>query len=869
MRLILWYTSLALIMGLSGCISARNPKGIDQALREGDSPLFVQAKVGPRDDGPFVVPTTQLIESAGKTLLFPGRPTDLALSPDGAVLAVQNKGSLILVNTATQETVQDLPVPKSGHSFCGIVWTQDGRSVWTASSRGSIQPAVRGTTGSFAWVDSIVLPGPEGKGNPVPGGIALDEANGLLYVTLSRNNTLGIVELASKKVIAEIPVGIAPYTVVLHGGKAYVSNWGGRRPKAGDFTGPSAGSWVVVDKNTGIASTGTVSVIDVAQRKAIAEIETGLHPSGLAFSPDHSRLYVANANSDTVTEINTATDQVARTLCPKPMPDLPFGSAPNALTVSPDGKTLYVANGGNNAVAVIDLGTGHVRGLIPTGWYPGAVALSTDGRTLFTANTKGIGSRHEKTNAEAKAKQYGEGWHGFNSHDHEGSVSIIPVPNDAELEGYTTKVATQMRLPLMHEVMNLKSVQPRTTPVPTRPGEKSPFEHVIYIIKENRTYDQVFGDMPQGDGDPSLCMFGRQVTPNHHAIAEEFVLLDNFYCNGVLSADGHQWTDEGYVTDYLEKSFGGFERSYPYDGDDAIAYASSGFIWDQVLRKGLSFRDYGEFVGMKVTPNTKSWAALYADYRDGTSKASVRAIPQLHTLAPYICPTFAGFGGNVPDVYRVREFLREWQGFEEKGTWPNFSIMLLPNDHTVGTREGLPTPNAAVADNDYALGQIVEAVSHSRAWAKTCILVVEDDPQAGLDHVDGHRTVALCISPYTKRHFVDHTHYNQTSMLRTIGLILGLPPMNQFDMASNPMTGAFTDTPDLSPYTLRPNNVPLEETNARVASLKGKARYWAKKSAELPLEECDEADEDTFNRLLWHAVKGYDTPYPKVARRDK
>ena len=390
------------------------------------------------------------------------------------------------------------------------------------------------------------------------------------------------------------------------------------------------------------------------------------------------------------------------------------------------------------------------------------------------------------------------------------------------------------------------------------------FKHVIYIIKENRTYDQVFGDLPQGNGDSTLCQFGREVTPNHHALAEKYVLLDNTYCNGILSADGHQWTNEGVVTDYIEKSFGGFVRSYPYDGDDAMAYASSGFIWDYVLQAGLTFRNYGEFVKAQIEPQNATWTDIYGDYINNTSHVSIQATTELHTLQPYIAPSYVGFPGSVPDVYRAREFIKEFNEYEKTGNLPNFIIMLLPNDHTVGTREGFPTPRATVADNDLALGQIVEAVSNSQFWKETCIFVIQDDPQAGLDHVDGRRTVALCISPYTKRGEVISKHYNQNSYLRTIELILGLPPMTQFDMAATSMEYCFTEEADFTPYTALPNRIPLDEMNAQLGMLEGKQLYYAQKSMEMPLDDIDQADEDLFNRIIWHSVKGYDTPYPEL-----
>jgi len=408
----------------------------------------------------------------------------------------------------------------------------------------------------------------------------------------------------------------------------------------------------------------------------------------------------------------------------------------------------------------------------------------------------------------------------------------------------------------------------KKVPVPVLPGQGSVFRHVVYIIKENRTYDQVFGDMPQGDGDTSLVEFGKHVTPNHHLLAETFVLLDNFYCSGILSADGHQWTDEAFVTDYLEKSFGGFTRSYPYDGDDALAYASSGFIWDNALKHGLTFRDYGEFVNAVIDPGTATFSDIYQDFVNGTGRISIRAEANLEQLKPYLCPTFVGFPSKVPDVYRAAEFIKELNEFEKNGNFPDFIIMLLPNDHTSGTRPGMPTPQASVADNDFALGQIVEAISHSRFWKETCILVTEDDPQAGLDHIDGHRTVGLVISPYTKRGEVISTYYSQINMVRTIENILGLSPMNQLDLTAEPMSDCFTDKPDFTPYNAVKNNIPLDQLNPPLQSLAGEQLYWAKKSLEQDLDDVDRIDEDTFNRIIWHAVKGYNRPYPVLSGRN-
>lgn len=831
----------------------------------------LKSHVGNQKDESYIVTTSQIIDPAGTTITFPGRPVDLALNPDETILAVKNLNNIVFFDAVNHTIKQTLALPAGGITFTGIGWSDNGQKVWTTDTKGFLRSAKLQTNGLFAWSDAILLPakimanGQFAWENEIldkaargankqayPGGFAIDEQRGYIYVTLNSDNSIGIVNMKTNKFETPVPVGIAPYTVIIKGNKAYVTNWGGRLPVKGDKTAMSGGSAVVVNPKTGIASSGTVSVIDLSTRKVIKEIKVHLHPSGMVLHPDGSRLYVANANSDLISVINTQTDKVIKDINPKPMAELPFGSAPNALAISMDGKTLYVANGGNNLLAVIDLTTDVVKGLIPTGFYPGGVVLSKDGKNLFVANTKGVGGRQLKSGAK-----------GYTSYDYLGSVTFIPVPSKDVLEDYTVKAATNMRLPKITQTMNLERVKQKIVPVPTKPGEKSIFKHVLYIIKENKTYDQVFGDLKQGNGDSFLCQFGRNVTPNHHALAENFVLLDNTYCNGVLSADGHQWADEGYVTDYLEKCFGGFIRSYPYRGDDPLAFASSGFIWDNVLRKGLTYRNYGEFNDDGIESNPALWVKMYEDYKNNTQSVTIKAKSKLHTLDPYNCPTYPGFNCMIPDVYRAREFIKELNAYEAKGELPSFMTMLLPNDHTQGLREKCPTPSAAVADNDLALGQIIEAVSKSKFWKETVIFVIQDDPQSGLDHVDGKRTVAFCISPYTKRGEVISTQYNQNSILRTIELILGLPPMSQFDLVATPMVDCFTDKPNFTPYIALPNQIPLDQMNAKFSTLTGKQKYWAKKSMEMNFDEADKVEDDVLNQIIWYATKGYDVPYPK------
>jgi hypothetical protein len=432
------------------------------------------------------------------------------------------------------------------------------------------------------------------------------------------------------------------------------------------------------------------------------------------------------------------------------------------------------------------------------------------------------------------------------------------------LARHTAEVNRNNRL--AYSLAGLRKPRPdaRPVPVPLRHGEPSVFKHVIYVIKENRTYDQVFGDVKEGKGDPNLVLFGEKVTPNHHALARQFTLFDNFYCSGVLSADGHSWANAAYVTDYLEKAFGAFTRSYPDDGRDPLAFPPTGFLWDNALKHKKTLRVYGEFVAEKpYYPKGTTWADFYNDHKNGTRKVPVTIRINLKSLEPYTHPTYPYFPLLAPDQYRADLFLEDLRSFEKKGQMPNLTIMSLPCDHTAGTSRGYPTPRAMVADNDLALGRIVEAVSKSRFWKETCILVVEDDPQNGFDHVDAHRTVALVISPYTRRKFVDHVQYNQTGVVKTIELMLGLPPMNQLDLSATPMRGCFQDRPDLTPYKALPSNVKLDEMNPSLKDLKGPALFWAKKSLELDFEGADRADEDTLNRILWHTMRGYATPYPE------
>lgn len=814
------------------------------------------AAIGPQPDGAHIVSTFQWVRPAGKTVKYGGRPVDVALSADGRTLYAKDNRGLMAIDTASWVLRQELPLGDTGGSMHGLVVSPDGTRVYLTTAQNHLSEAAIAGDGTLHWSRRIALPEASVGGNPFPCGVALSADGARAYVCLSRNNTLAVVDLRLGTVLQQIPTGIAPFDVVLspNGDVAYVSDWGGRRPGPGERKAKSSGTEVIVDAR-GVAASGTVSFVDLKHGKVTATVPVGLHPSDLVLSRDGAVLYCANANSDSVSVIATAAAAVRETIQVRPDPVLPYGSAANALALSPDENHLFVANAGNNAIAVVALPdhphrASRVEGFLPTDWYP--AALATDGSHLYVANTKGLGSRGQP-----------EGTVGRSVYSFLGTLTKVPIPTRKALRRFTAQVLEDGRVPEMLRAWAEGRTGQPARPVPKRTGEPSVFRHVFYVIKENRTYDQVFGDLPQGNSEPSLCIFGRQVTPNHHALAEQFVLLDNFYCNGVNSSDGHAWATEGHVADYLEKTFGGAARGYTW-GDDPLSYSATGFIWDNVLLHGLSFRNYGEMDYAETVPPGQSWLAVYRDFVSGTRTIQFAQNIGIEPLRPYSPTHYPGWNMRIPDILRADRFIRDLRAAEATGTWPNFTILYLPNDHTTGTAPGAPTPRAQVADNDLALGQAIDALCHSRFWPQSVVFVIEDDPQDGLDHVDGHRSLCLVVSPYTKRGAVIHEFYNQTAVLRTMERILGLPPMNQMDAHSPLMTACFNSAPDFTPYTVLTNLVALDEMNPGPAALRGKARYWARRSQAQNFAEVDRANEDTLNRILWHSVKGVDARYPKA-----
>ncbi len=845
-----------------------------------------------------VLPVNQVVTPAGTQIPLPGmRPQALALSPDGRLLAVSGKTSeLVLIDPVSGAVRQRVGLPaeettepeagavssqilepdtKGQLSYAGLIFSPDGGRVYMSNVNGSIKVFSVGPAGGVTPSHTIPLPPASAprREEEIPAGLALSSDGRMLYVCGNLSNRLLEIDADSGETVRTFDVGVAPFEVVLVGRKAYVSNWGGRRPLPEDLTGPAGrGTQVKVDPETRIANEGSVSVIDLDSGVTTREIIVNLHSTALAVSPGGDYVVCANAASDNLSVIDTAADEVVETIWTKTSPADLFGASPNAVCFAPDGKHLYAANGTQNAVAVIRFSPGQRRsmllGLIPAGWYPGALVFDPARKTLCVANIKGHA---------VELKTYKEtGGAGLNSHHYHGSVSLIPLPKRKELRKMSAVVYDNFRRERIREAMREPRAGRPPKPVPERIGEPSVFEHVVYIIKENRTYDQILGDIPEGNGDPSLCIFGGDVTPNQHKIVREFVLLDNTYCSGILSADGHQWSTSAFGTDYLEKSFAGWPRSYPDgmgpDEADALAYAPSGFIWDNARRHGVSMWNFGEFMMPDCgwadprRPGDPEWIDYWNEYLHGRGEVVIASEPAIETVRPFSPTDTVGWIMEVPDVWRARAVTDQIAEWEASGRMPRLVLICLPDDHTSGTKEGAPTPAACVADNDLAFGKIVEAFSRSSFWKETVIFGIEDDPQNGFDHVSGYRTTAYCASPYTKRGAVVSTQYNTTSILRTIEQILGLPPMNQFDATATPMFDCFTETPDFTAFEATANRIPLDTMNPPKEKIKDPLlRRNAAVSARLDFRRVDACPEDILNRILWHAMKGSAAPYPSWA----
>jgi len=905
---IAWGRSRSLGSGLA--LAASLTAGVSLASTPGTA---TTERVGRRATNQgTVLPVNQVLTPIGRQVDLPGlRPQAIALSPDGRLLVTAGKTSELLVldpvsgevrqRVALPSEKQNEPQPEQASanilqpdakgqlSFTGLVFSPDGRRIFLSNVNGSIKVFQVAADGRVSASHSIPLPlanAPRRK-EEIPAGLALSPDGSRLYVCGNLSNTLLELETETGRVVRVFTVGVAPFDVVRLGDKAYVSNWGGRRPEEGDLTGPAGrGTEVRVDPVRHIASEGSVSVVELGAgadarspksevRSPKLDVLTGLHASALALSPDRRWLVCANAGADNLSVIDTRTDRVVETIWTKAKPSDLLGATPNALVFAPDGKTLYVANGTQNAVAVIAFRPGRGRstleGLIPVGWFPGAMVFDAARQQLCVANIKG----HAVTPKPYKETGAAEGAFGFNSHHYHGSMSFVPLPKSRDLPRLSQTVYDNLRRERIAEALlpPRRGQPPRA--IPERIGEPSLIKHVVYVIKENRTYDQVFGDLPIGKGDPRLCIFGERVTPNQHKMAREFVLLDNTYCAGILSADGHQWSTTAFGTDYLERSFAGWPRSYPdgmgEDEADALAYSPAGFIWDLALKHGIRIRNYGEFMAPNVRwrdgrKGSPDFLACYRTWKGESTEVIFESYPMVPTLAAFSPTNYVGWEMSVPDQFRADFILRELQEYEAKGEFPQMVIICLPNDHTSGTSRGCPTPAALAADNDLAFGRILEGLSHSRFWKDMAVFGIEDDPQNGFDHVSGYRTTAYVASPYARRGAVVSTQYNTTSLLRTMEQILGLPPMNQFDASATPMFDCFTDTPDLRPFAAVPNQVALDEMNPDPKAIRDPLlRKNAQVSGRLNFRKVDACPEDVLNRILWHAMRGSAEPYPQWA----
>ena len=770
---------------------------------------------GTLNDGSVLLPNHYLLTPAGKQIPVGDLPLNMIVSPDGKYLAVTNNGYseqfVSIIDIARQKQVQTLPVRAS---FFGLDFSADGKKLFVSGGgKDEIYVFTRKDT-LFTRTDTISILSGSPKKQFVMG-IKSANKGQILYVATRTSKELLKISVPDKKILQRLPFDHFPYDVVAgpEGKNIYVSIWGGH----------------------------AVAVVHAENLTLLKNIPVGDHPNKMTLAAD-GRLFVANANTDNISVIDTKTNTVPETISVSPYKNARYGSTPNGLAVTPDSRTLYVANADNNDVAVIDVSTpgkSSVTGLIPAGWYPTATALSKDGKILFIANGKGVRSKPNPqgpipTKRGYHSKQYIGNllW---------GTVSALPIPDKEQLASFTNQVNKNNG---WDKRSNNKYQQKISKPhaVPSRPGDPSFIKHVIYIIKENRTYDQVLGDLPQGNGDSSLVLFGRNISPNHHKITETFTLFDNFYVDAEVSADGHEWSTGAIATDFVEKTwptnYSGRGAGYPSEGNYPIASPTIGYIWDMAAKKNVSYRSYGEFIKI----GHDSLSPTYTNMKN---------------LKGHFDPDFRPWDLDYPDTLRAREFIREMHAYEKTGNWPHLMIMRLPNDHTYGTKPGKHTPRSMVADNDLALGMVVDAVSHSKFWKETAIFVLEDDAQNGPDHVDAHRSVLLVASPYSKRGFVDHNMYCTVSVLKTIELMLGLPPMSQYDAAAFPLTPAFTDHPDLTPYNHLKNTWPLNRFNTETS-------YGAQTSLLMNWDEEDETPEQGLNKILWKSIKGTQARMPEI-----
>ena len=751
------------------------------------------------------------------------------------------------------------------------------------ATSGAIKPLiVSGAVGDYAAGAPAVARTPNASGHRVA------------VLPLTANDRLTVFDADRGTVLKSINLGVAPIAAVISsdGSVAWVTNLGGPKPRPGDRSATECcyqrAERVRVDAR-GIAEMGSVMRVDLVTGNVTRSLTVGRHPTALAWDTLHSRLYVANGNDESVSIVDTRENRVVRAIEIGHSSMTRRGASPTALAISPDAKSLYVALGPLNAVAVYDLDrlqrsgvstTAALIGLIPTSWYPSNLDVSPDGRYLAVGTLFGIGSGTGETDgAPGKRGRY--------VFAERGSVNVVEIPSQAQLDAYTAAVEANDRLPRFASpaptgdsgVTIGAPAMPMA--VPGRPGfDTSLVRHVVYIIKENRTYDQVLGDLGRGDGDSSLVIFGRDVTPNQHALAEQFVTIDRMFASGGNSADGHQWLTQANETEYaMWPLYSG--RSYPSEGNDPLAYSSGGFLWEAAQARGKTVAVFGEYAPAasdSIASVRANWHREFAanrargsEYFRDLMQKRYDTHSEIPSLDRVLVREYPGWTQEVPDVVKAQVILAHLAEWERQGGMPSLVMIVLPSDHTVGTSPGWCTPRACVADNDDALGMVVDGLSHSSFWKDMAIFVVEDDAQNGVDHVDGHRTTAFVVSPFAKRGAVDHTFYNQPSMVKTIERMLDLPALSLFDLVATDMRASFIEPgqqPNFAPFTALAPRIPLDETNARVSDIGGAdaaaRRRAALASSRMRFDGPDEAPSDALNRILWHDARGWRVAYPGV-----
>ena len=814
---------------------------------------------GQRPDGSVLLPNQWVLRPVGVQVPVGDFPVNLALHPGGKFAAVLHCGygqhEIIVLNLATRAIASRTNLDEA---FYGLTFSKDGTQLFCSGASAETIRAFRFTEGALTDASAFALRAPKQRG--IPCGLAVSSDARTLYAANLWGHSISRVRLATdgsaqndELLLLDHAAPEAPKPAPTSDDPSITK----RVNQLLDTTDPSSPfpyACVLDEKRArlyvSLWAQSAVAVIDTKTFTVIGRWKTEAHPNEMLLSKDGGRLYVANANQNSVSVLDvTADGRAIETLLAELQPDSPPGNTPNSLAISPDGKRLFVANANINTVAVFDIsepGKSRSLGFIPVGWYPTSVRVSKDGKTLYVANGKGETSKPNPL-GPGSPKKTPKGVNQYIGGLMTGTVSIIPLPSGEKLDAQL-KVWTAQAFQCMPErTRKLAATPPDDNPVPRKVGDPSPIKYVLYFIKENRTYDQVLGDVKAGNGDPSLCLFPEAVTPNHHALARDFVLLDNLYVDAEVSADGHEWSMGAYATDFVEKhwplSYGHGKSgkiTYPSEGYFPIAVPAGGYLWDRAKQAGVTYRSYGEWVVNGKKPGDPG-------------KAKAKA------LEGHFDPFFHSFDTSYPDQKRADRFLSELARFESEGEMPRLQILRLPNDHTSGTSPGKPTPAAQVADNDLALGRIVEGLSKSKFWPHMAIFVIEDDAQNGSDHVDAHRTIGYAISPYIRRGSVDSTMYSTSSMLRTIELILGLAPMSQFDAAAMPMFGSFRAKPDLTPYSARPAKVDLEERNTKTA-------WGGKASQRMDFSKEDAADDLVLNEVIWKSMRGAASPMPAPRR---